>query len=217
MIELIGISKSYRYQGRTIPVLSNVNLTITDGQCICFRRASGTGKTTLLNIIGGMVAPTAGQVKIDSQEITSLPQQFLSAYRRNHVGFIFQQFNLLDHFTVMENLYFPLVPTGRRLHADRHRIMNLLERLQIGHRSDFNVNFLSGGEQQRVAVARALINEPDIIIADEPFSNLDLGNAKLILDIFKELKVAGKTFVISATSFHADLEKGFVDREICEW
>ena len=214
MIELTNVSKCYRHRRQTVKVLDNVNLKILKGECVCIRAPSGTGKTTLLNIIGGMLAPTAGTVKVNDTTLTALPQHFLSEYRRNNVGFVFQQFNLLDNLTVMENLFLPLVPTGKALKIEKEKISKLLEKLQISHRYDFEINYLSGGEQQRVAVARALVNDPEIIIADEPFSNLDEGNTRFILDIFRELKTRGKTFVISATSPRSDLEEDFIDRDI---
>ena len=214
MIELTNVSKHYRHRRQTVNVLNKVNLKIKKGECVCIRAPSGTGKTTLLNIIGGMLAPTAGTVKVNDTTLTALPQHFLSEYRRNNVGFVFQQFNLLDNLTVMENLFLPLVPTGKALKIEKEKISKLLEKLQISHRYDFEINYLSGGEQQRVAVARALVNDPEIIIADEPFSNLDEGNTRFILDIFRELKTRGKTFVISATSPRSDLEEDFIDRDI---
>jgi len=217
MIELINVIKKYQYHGKTINVLSNVNLKINKGECVCLAMPSGAGKTTLLNIIGGMVASSSGSVRINSTDITRLPQHFLAAYRLKKIGFIFQQFNLLPHYTVMENLYFPLIPAGKQLHAERKRIETLLDRLKISHRADFHVNLLSGGEQQRAAVVRALINNPEIIIADEPFSNLDPENTAFILEIFKELKNEGKTFIISTTTTLMKQANGFIDREITRW
>lgn len=217
MIELNNISKRYLYHGHTINVLSKVNLTIANGECVCLTMPSGTGKTTLLNIIGGMIVPTSGTVLIDNTDLTRLPQHFLAKYRLTKVGFIFQQFNLLSNFTVEENLFFPIVPTGRSLSSQKRKIKELLDRLQISHRCDFHVNLLSGGEQQRVAVARALINDPEIIIADEPFSNLDQKNTGLILEIFNELKKEGKTFIFSATSSIKEQTANFIDREITAW
>jgi len=214
IIELIDIIKSYRYRGQTVNVLSDVNMQIEKGESVCIRGQSGTGKTTLLNIIGGMTAPSSGIVKVNGTNLTSLPQHFLSEYRRKNVGFIFQQFNLLYNFTVMENLLFPLIPSGKSLKNEKEKIINLLDRLQIAHREGFYVNYLSGGEQQRVAIARAMVNDPEIIIADEPFSNLDIKNTEFILEIFSELKKRGITFVISSVSLPSGLEKNFIDRDI---
>lgn len=214
MIELIDVTKNYAHRGQTVNVLSKVNIEIQKGESVCIRGQSGSGKTTLLNIIGGMLTPTSGVVKINGKNLADLPQHFLSEYRRENVGFIFQQFNLLYHFTVMENLFFPLVPSGKSLKTEKKKIVNLLDRLKVSHRADFYVNQLSGGEQQRVAIARALINDPEIIVADEPFSNLDEKNTRFIFEVFSELKTAGKTFVASAVSLPSDLEKSFFSRDI---
>jgi len=214
MIELSDVSKNYLYRGETVRVFANINLRIEKGEGVCLRGHSGTGKTTLLNIIGGMLAPSSGRVNVNGADLTRMPQHFLAQFRRKHIGFIFQQFNLLYHFTVMENLLFPLIPSGKRLSEEKPRIMELLDRLQIRHRAGFYINYLSGGEQQRVAIARAMVGDPDIIIADEPFSNLDEKNIRFTLEIFDELKRQGKTFVVSAVSLPSDLEKRFFDREI---
>ena len=214
MIELSNVSKNFMYRGAKVKVLNKICLRIEKGESVCLRGHSGTGKTTLLNIIGGMSAPSSGIVKVNGADLTRMPQHFLSAFRRNHIGFIFQQFNLLYNFTVMENLLFPLIPSGKRLTKEKQKILKLLDRLQISHRADFYINFLSGGEQQRVAIARAMVCDPAIIIADEPFSNLDEKNIRFTLEIFDELKRRGKTFVVSAVSLPSDLEKRFFDREI---
>lgn len=214
MIEIINLIKMYQWHGQKIKVLDKVNLNIKKGECICLKGPSGIGKSTLLNIIGGMLVPTSGDVKVDGESLPSLPQNFLSQYRQNKVGFIFQQFNLLYNFTVLENVFFPVIPTGRSFNQVEKRILTLLKRLQILKRKNFNVNHLSGGEQQRVAVARALVNDPDLIIADEPFSNLDLKNAEFIMKLFKELKSKRKTFVIASHSSFFDKKKRFIDREV---
>jgi putative ABC transport system ATP-binding protein len=202
------------YRGAKVKVLNKICLRIEKGESVCLRGHSGTGKTTLLNIIGGMLAPSSGIVKVNGSDLARMPQHFLSEFRRNHIGFIFQQFNLLYNFTVMENLLFPLIPSGKSLSKEKLKIMKLLDRLQISHRAEFYINYLSGGEQQRVAIARAMVSDPAIIIADEPFSNLDEKNIRFTLEIFDELKRQGKTFVVSAVSLPSDLEKNFFDREI---
>ena len=214
MISLDKVSKSYGYQGHRIEVLAEISLAISSGECVCLRAPSGKGKTTLLNIIGGMLAPSSGRVEVAGQPLTELPQHFLADFRRDTVGFIFQQFNLLPHFTVLENLYFPLVPSGISLAQVQPQLEKLLARLQISHRRDFAAIRLSGGEQQRVAVARALVNDPLLIIADEPFSNLDPENSGYIMDIFTELKDLGKTIVISSTAPPSPEEDRLVDRDI---
>lgn len=214
MIQFVEVSKQYYYGKQVIPVLNNVTFTVQAGESVCLRGPSGTGKTTLLNLMGGMLAPSSGMIQINDQVLNELPPHFLSSFRRTQVGFIFQQFHLLGHMTVIENLTLPLVPSGQSIRLHMGRIETLLKRLKIAHRLTFPVRLLSGGEQQRVAVARALINHPNIILADEPFSNLDDQNTDIIISLFRELKTAGMTFVLTATSSAAPWENGFIDRDI---
>lgn len=214
MIEVINLNKQYRYGKEVVSVLRDVNFRIKAGESVCIRGPSGTGKTTLLNILGGMLAPSSGTVKVEDIVITELPSHFLSAYRRKQIGFIFQQFHLLDHLSVMENLTLPLLPTCQTIKAHQTRIERLLDRLQISHRKTFSTRLLSGGEQQRVAVARALVNNPRIILADEPFSNLDIKNKDIIMSLFSELKKDGLTFILTSTGRSDSWEHGFVDRDI---
>jgi putative ABC transport system ATP-binding protein len=215
MIELNHISKRYATRQHTVEVLTDVNLKIRGGECVCLRGASGTGKTTLLNIIGGMLSPTTGDVTVLDQSLPGMPQHMLSSFRRNHIGFVFQHYHLLENLSVMDNLLLPIMPSGAALKPHRSRLHQLLERFQIDHRSTFPVHCLSGGEQQRVAIARALANDPDIILADEPFSNLDEGNTRFIVNMLMELKNAGKTLVLTSTQNESTLEKHFFDRDIC--
>jgi len=214
MIKIANLTKIYKSNNKTIKVLDNVNLHVEAGERICLKGDSGSGKTTLLNIIGGMLSPTSGTVEVNGFSLTTMPQHFLSSYRRNNIGFIFQQFNLLPDFTILENLLFPTIPAGQLIKKSKRKIESLLNRLQIGQRINSYVNELSGGEQQRVAVARALVNDPEIIIADEPFSNLDQKNTEFILDLFKELNAQNKTFLIASHSRYFDLENRFIDREV---
>jgi len=217
MINAKKVSKDYRYRGAVIRVLSDVNLQVERGEVLLLRMPSGTGKSTLLNIIGGMLTPTEGSIVIDGEDIARLPQRLLSNYRRHKIGFVFQQFNLIGGFSVMENLLLPLIPEGGRLREAEKYASKLLERVGMSHRASFDVMLLSGGEQQRVALARALMGAPDVIIADEPFSNLDPGNVSLIFDIFREQKERGCTFLLSATSPLPEEGRGFVDREVLQW
>ncbi|MCP4747728.1 MAG: ABC transporter ATP-binding protein [Desulfobacteraceae bacterium] len=214
MIELTDIHKRYATGRHIVNVLSGINLTVDTGECVCLRGPSGTGKTTLLNIMGGMLSPTTGDVRVLQTSLTDLAHHMLSAYRRKHIGFIFQHYHLLEKLTVMENLLMPLIPCGRPLEPGKAKMLQLLERLQIGHRLTFPVHCLSGGEHQRVAVARSLMNDPNIILADEPFSNLDKDNTLFIVSMFKELKKQGKTFVFTATAQPMPWETDFIDRDI---
>lgn len=216
MISLKKICKHYQYQGETVKVLTDVDLEIARGESVCIRAPSGRGKTTLLSIIGGMLTPSSGTVMVNGMNLTEIPGHFLSSFRRDNIGFIFQQFHLLQNFTVMENLLFPLIPKGGSLPDEMAKIEILLERLQVLSRRDFTVNLLSGGEQQRVAVARALVNDPAIIIADEPFSQLDGKNSGLISDLFSELRQRGKTIVLSASGERSPWEEALSCRDISQ-
>lgn len=212
MIKLENISKSYQYRKTSIDVFKGINLKIGKGDAFCIYGDSGSGKSTLLHIVGGMLMPSTGTIKVNSTELTALPLHFLSSFRRDTIGFVFQQFNLLKKFTVIENVLFPLIPTGKNLNQEKERIFLLLKRLGISHRAEFPVNHLSGGEQQRVAVARALALDPPVIIADEPFSNLDPKNIEIIMEIFMELKSQGKTFMVSSTAVDSRFDQGFIDQ-----
>lgn len=198
MIQIKRLSKIFREGKREVAALSQLDLNIRKGECVIIGGPSGSGKTTLLNIAGCLTRPTEGEVILDNQCLSRLPEHFLCDLRRSKIGFIFQQFNLFTGYTAIENAGMPLMPLGVR-EVERRRLAGaLLDSLGLGDRLDFPVNELSGGEQQRVAIARALINDPEIIIADEPISNLDTGNAAKIADVFAKLAKEGKTLLITS-------------------
>jgi len=182
-----------------VQALENASLEIKKGEFVVLKGPSGSGKTTMLNIIGCLTRITKGRLWLEDQEVSHFPDHFLSAVRREKIGFIFQQFNLLSGYTTWENVSLPLLPMGVSEKKRRVRAMKLLEGLNLETRADFMANELSGGEQQRAAIARALINDPEIILADEPLSNIDAGHVKIVLDILADLKKKGKTII---TSFH---------------
>lgn len=213
MIVLESISKTYRYRDKIIPVFTEIDAQVYRGEALCVCGSSGSGKTTLLNIVGGMLAPTSGAVRVNDVDITALPGHFRAAYRRNQVGFVFQPLNLLSGYTVMENLFFPLIPSGVRVALEKGRLLTLLDRFGVAHRADFPVQLLSGGEQQRVAIARALVLDPEIIIADEPYANIDETNARVVLDILLELKNEGKSIIFSSFSVSGS-DSNLVDKVI---
>lgn len=178
--------------------LKGINLEVALNDVSVFVGPNGSGKTTLLSIIGCMSRPTSGRIRLNGREITSLPQRFTAEIRRETFGFIFQNYNLLKGITVLENTMLPAYPTGMKHHEIRDHAFSLLERLGIGSKAGEPVEHLSGGEQQRAAIARALINDPSIIIADEPTAHLDSGLAWRLLDIFAGFKKEGKTVVIAS-------------------
>lgn len=198
-IELRAVEKYYNRGGRNqVYALRGIDLTIDANETVCIHGPSGSGKSTLLSILGGIIGPTSGSAVVDGKKMARLPDRFLTLYRREHIGFIFQRFQLIPELSVLENVTLPLLPLGVRPADQKKRAMVLLERLAIDHRSDFRAAEISGGELQRAAVARALINDPSIIIADEPTAHLDTSLSEDFLSIMSDLKMLGKTIVIAS-------------------
>ena len=193
MIKIENISKSYK----KLQVLKNINLHIQKSEVLAIVGASGAGKSTLLHIIGTLDRPDVGNVLFNDQNITQLSEKELSTLRNNKIGFIFQFHNLLPEFTALENVCLPAWIGKKDDKNTRERAKMLLEMLNLGERISHFPSQLSGGEQQRVAVARALINSPDIVLADEPSGNLDSKNAQELHHIFFDLREKfNQTFVI---------------------
>lgn len=210
-IKAENLEKTYRSGQMMIKVIEDLSLEMQEGECVLIEGPSGSGKTTLLNMLGALSRPSAGRIFICGKEVSRLSDHLLTPFRRNKIGFIFQQFNLLPGYSVIQNVMLPLIPSGLREKERERRAWDALLRLGLKERVDFNVNELSGGEQQRVAIARALINDPEIILADEPTSNVDRKNAEAVIDILKQLKAEGKTIVIAS---HDPLirKRGLADR-----
>ena len=198
MIKAECVSKKYESGKVRVNALDNVSLEIKSGEFVILSGPSGSGKTTLLNIIGLLTRITSGRLWLANQEVSHFPDHFLSSLRREKTGIIFQQFNLISGYTAWENVSFPLLPLGVSKSARKERAMELLEEMNLETRADFMVNELSGGEQQRVAIARALINDPEIILADEPLSNIDMRHVTIVVDILEKLKRRGKTIIVSS-------------------
>ena len=198
MIKTDKLEKQYTLGLRRLTALEQTSFSLSQGQCLLVSGASGSGKTTLLNLVGCQAKPTSGQIWLGEQEITRLPERFLEGVRRWKIGFIFQQFNLLAGFSVLENVTLPLVPMGISLRERRQRGLGMLAQFGLQDRADSPVTELSGGEQQRVAIARALVNGPPLILADEPTSNIDANNGAIVLQTLLKLKQQGKTLIISS-------------------
>ncbi|MGV8073567.1 MAG: ABC transporter ATP-binding protein [Syntrophobacteraceae bacterium] len=213
MLTLENVSKHYQSGKVRIKVLDEVSLDIVRGEAVLLTGPSGSGKTTLLNIMGCLTRITRGRLWLQGQEISHVPDHFLSAIRRKHMGFIFQQFNLLSGLTTWENVAIPLLPVGITEKERKIRAMNLLEKLNLETRAYFLANELSGGEQQRAAIARALISDPDVILADEPLSNIDLMHVEMVILILEELKRQGKTIIVASHDSQPQLDT-LVDRTI---
>jgi putative ABC transport system ATP-binding protein len=210
MIRTEKLSKTYRSKAGVVSPVSDLTLTVGKGKCLLLQGPSGSGKSTLLNLLGCLSHPTSGSLFVDGREVSHLPDQFLTEIRRSKIGFVFQAFNLLQGSTVLDNIGMPLQPLGLPPKARREKSLALLRRVNLEHRAHFRVNDLSGGEQQRVSVARALVNDPAIIIADEPNSNVDRHNARLILELLRDLKQEGRTLIISLHDRSAECD-GLVD------
>ena len=171
-----------------LEVLRGVDLTVKAGEIVSIVGASGAGKTTLLQILGTLDLPDSGDVKIGGKSTSGLSRRELSAFRNENLGFVFQFHRLLPEFNALENVLMPAWIAGKSTDESRMRARQLLEELGMGHRMEHNPSELSGGEQQRVAVARALMNAPSVLLADEPSGNLDSENAALLHDLFFDLR-----------------------------
>ena len=214
MIELVKVNKIYN-QGRAneVHALHDVDLTVAAGEMVCLKGASGSGKSTLLSIIGCVFGPTSGRAVIGGKPLSRLPDRFLTIHRRKTIGFIFQQFNLINSLTVLGNVCLPLLPLGVSPAERKERGEALLARFGLAHRAGFRADQISGGEMQRVAIARALINDPPIILADEPTAHLDTRLSRELMEILAGLKENGKTIVIAS---HDELVTGHraIDRTV---
>ena len=195
MVELNKVSKNYIEGSTKHIVLNQLDLNIAKGEIVVLFGKSGTGKSTLLNVISGIDIPDEGIVKIDETDITKLSEKERTLIRRNKIGFIFQFFNLIPTLTVKENLLLPLELTGNNNEGDR--VISILSDVGLQDRADTFPDKLSGGEQQRIAIARALIHNPDIILADEPTGNLDYETGLQIIDLLdRVVKKKGKTMIM---------------------
>jgi putative ABC transport system ATP-binding protein len=199
MIELREIRKVFNAgKPNEHLALEGVSLAVEAHRVTVLKGPSGSGKTTLLSLLGCMARPTAGRIMLQGQEITSLPERFLTEIRRKTFGFIFQQFNLLKGINVIENVMLPAYPLGERFSALKERAVGLLEMFNLASKATYKVEWLSGGEAQRVAISRALINNPAVIIADEPTAHLDTKLSGEFMDIIKNFQAAGKTILIAS-------------------
>ncbi|MCB9184133.1 MAG: ABC transporter ATP-binding protein [Flavobacteriales bacterium] len=193
MIEAVGIRKRYG----ALEVLKGVDLHVAKGEVVSIVGASGAGKTTLLQILGTLDKADAGSLRINAEEVTRLGSNALSSFRNTHIGFVFQFHHLLPEFNALENVMMPGLIAGRSKSECAPRAVELLARLNVVAREEHKPAQLSGGEQQRVAVARALFNNPSVVLADEPSGNLDSAHARELHQLFFELrKELGQTFVI---------------------
>ncbi|MCQ2278404.1 MAG: ABC transporter ATP-binding protein [Bacteroidales bacterium] len=208
MIQVKNINKSYG----SLQVLRDINLSVKKGEVVSIVGASGAGKTTLLQIIGTLDRADSGELFINGQDVSKLKDRKLSQFRNENIGFVFQFHNLLPEFTALENVCMPALIKGKSMDEAKKEAMQLLEFLNLGERAQHKPSELSGGEQQRVAVARALINKPAVILADEPSGNLDSQHAKELHNLFFQLREQyDQTFIIVT---HNEELAAMADRKI---
>lgn len=197
IVSAVQLCKAYKMEDTEVEVLKEINLTVQKGQFVAIYGPSGAGKTTLLNLISGIDKPTTGKITVFGQDLTEQNEDQLAEYRCNQVGFVFQTYNLISTLTVAENIAFPLEWKRAPSDAIQKRVAELIQTLGLEHRANHFPAQLSGGEQQRVAFARALANTPPLLLADEPTGNLDTKNGQRILQILQNLKNEGKTIIVS--------------------
>jgi putative ABC transport system ATP-binding protein len=193
VIDAMGLGKQYRRGVETVHALSDVSFQVRDGEFTAIIGPSGAGKTTLLHLLGGMDAPTSGSLALGGQSVAGLSDRALTRLRRDTVGFVFQHFGLLPTLTVLENVTLPTLFSRRQAQG---RALELLDKVGLSHRRGHRPQELSGGEMQRAAIARALINSPRLLLADEPTGNLDSASGQSIIDLFTRLNHEGLTVVV---------------------
>ncbi|MBI4649864.1 ABC transporter ATP-binding protein [Candidatus Desantisbacteria bacterium] len=196
MIELKEVSKTYTQGIKNIPVLHNISISIKLGEFVSIMGPSGSGKSTLLNLIGGIDQPTSGEIFINSKPLHGIKDDELTLIRRKHVGYIFQFFNLLPILSAMENVGLPLLLEGIPLSKIKSKVETLLQKVGLEGRMEHRPEQLSGGEMQRVAIARSLITDPEVLLADEPTGNLDSRSSEEIFNMLKKLNAEGQTIIM---------------------
>ena len=198
MIDLNNVAKSYATAAGETQALKNISWQVNSGDALAIMGPSGCGKTTLLNLIGSMDRVTQGDIVVDGQDVTRMSEREAEQYRLRKVGFIFQFFNLVPSLSAVENMELPMILAGAPKAERMERCNNLLETIGLAEKGDKRPEELSGGEQQRVAVCLALVNDPDLILADEPTGNLDVANMEIISNLLISLaKDRGKTVVVA--------------------
>ena len=208
LFELQEVCKSYVRRGHSVTALRASSLTIPRGDYAAIVGPSGSGKSTLLSVLGGMLTPDGGKVLLDSVSIYDLPVAKRTSFRRERIGFVFQTFNLVPYLTALENVQIPLFLAGLPDDEQQVRAETLLERVGLGERLHHKPSELSTGQQQRVALARTLANDPPVILADEPTGNLDPDSRRVVLDFFDQLHAEGQTIlVVTHDTFVADRAK----------
>ncbi len=198
MIELKNVTKIFNQnRPNEITALKDISFLVKEGDTVLLKGPSGSGKSTILSLIAALSKPTSGEVTVDDTRVSKLPDNFAALFRRKHIGFIFQKFNLIPTLSVFDNVSLPLIPSGLKNAQIAKKAESVMKKFSIDHKANELTKNLSGGEQQRCAIARALINDPDIILADEPTANLDEKLSNSFLEFVKEIKEEGKSVIIS--------------------
>ena len=203
LIELEGVSKTYRMGEEDVTALQEVTLNIEVGEFVAIMGASGSGKSTMMNILGCLDRPTSGRYRLNGQEVSTLSREALATIRNRTLGFVFQSFNLLTRTSALENVELPLLYAGVPATQRHSRAREALERVGLGSRTGHHPNQMSGGQQQRVAIARALVSQPRLILADEPTGNLDSKTSVEVMSLLQELGTQGIT--VALVTHEADI------------
>ena len=212
LLNVQNLQKVYttRLGGAKVQALSGVSFTVEEGEFVAIMGESGSGKTTLLNILAALDRPTAGQVFLNMRDIAALSEKEISAFRRDHLGFVFQDFNLLDTFSLQDNIFLPLVLSGKKYPEMKTRLQPIAARLGIEKLLGKFPYEVSGGQKQRAAIARAIITNPELLLADEPTGALDSRSAGQILDLFEAVNQGGQTILMVTHSLQAASRAGRV-------
>lgn len=222
ILEVNHLKKTYttRFGGNQVQALTDVSFSVEKGEYVAIMGESGSGKTTLLNILAALDKPTGGSVLLDGHDLSKIKESEIAAFRRDHLGFVFQEFNLLDTFTLEDNIFLPLVLAGRQYREMKKRLAPIAEKLGIAGLLAKYPYEVSGGQKQRAAVARALIPNPRLILADEPTGALDSKSGKQVMELFEKLNEEGVTVIMithdSAIARHARRIVDIFDGEISE-
>jgi putative ABC transport system ATP-binding protein len=212
MIRLENIQRKYISDEVETTALADVNIEVEPGEFVAIMGPSGCGKSTLLNILGTVDRPTAGSYWLGDKDLTALDEADLAHLRGEMLGFVFQSFNLIDDLTIAENVELGLTYRNRRIKDQRGKVAAAMDRVGISHRANHYPHQLSGGQQQRAAIARAIVGDPNLILADEPTGNLDTENGAQVMDILKSLNGEGATIImVTHSPSHADIARRQID------
>jgi putative ABC transport system ATP-binding protein len=197
IVEIKELERFFMEGKEPFMVLKKLSLDVMRGECIILQGVSGSGKTTLLHLIAGLDKPDSGMILVDNMPINKLSDHYLSSFRGHHVGMVFQNFYLIEHLSVFDNIAVPLIVTQMDYASQQEEVEKAMKLANISHKASSLAVDLSGGEKQRVAIARALVSDPNIILCDEPTANLDKDNTESFIEVIKKLHYMGKTLIIA--------------------